>query len=515
MQRAILMARVSSDDQAKGYSLDEQEAVLVDYCKKYDIEVVKIFREDYSAKDFDRPEFKKIMIFIKANPGLINLLLFISWDRFSRNITESYNVIKTLRGLKVNPQAISQPVDHNIPEQKLLLSIYLSQPEVDNEIRSNKTKMGIRGARKSGRLVGKAPRGYKNTRDENNKPIIVPNEQATLIRYAFDQTINGLSQAEIRKHIMQKGIYIGKNALNEILRNPIYAGRIFVPADKDNEAYYTEGIHEALVSEEQFEDVQCILSNKRIKSKRAISIRKKEELPLRGLLLCSKCGNILTGSASRSRNGQRHFYYHCNHCSKERYRADLIDKIIGDILDEFKFSKEVQELFLAVAKEEILKENSENLKDKTSLHEQINKHKNRLKNLQEMLVDGNISSAEYHEMKKRFEGEKNVIDNRIKEMGTSYTQFEKFMVTGTKIFSNLKEFYENTTVDVKQLIIGSTFPEKLKFSKNKGRTTRINELLHRILLFNNDLQENKKGTKFKNLILSPMVPGAGIEPARV
>ena len=37
-----------------------------------------------------------------------------------------------------------------------------------------------------------------------------------------------------------------------------------------------------------------------------------KELPLRGLLSCSNCGEKLTGSGSRSATGNRYFYYHCN-----------------------------------------------------------------------------------------------------------------------------------------------------------------------------------------------------------
>lgn len=513
MKRAILMARVSSDDQAKGYSLDEQQDVLLKYCERNSIEVIQVYREDHSAKDFERPEFKKIMSFIKANPGLVNMLLFISWDRFSRNVTESYNVIRTLQRLKINPQAITQPIDHSIPEQKLLLAFYLSMPEVDNDIRSNKTKMGIRGARKAGRLVGKAPKGYKNTRDEYNKPIIIPSNDAKHIQYAFEQINNGLSQSEIRKNLIQKGYYLSKNGLSTLLRNKIYAGKIHVPEDKDNAPYYTKGLHDALVTDEQFETVQAILSNKKIKSKRAISIRKRDELPLRGFLLCTKCSHISTGSASRSRNGQRYFYYHCNNCKSERFRADIVDKAMSDIFDEFKFSEEIQKLFIAVAKENFQKANFDNSNEKMLLREQLKTQLKRLTNLQEMLVDGKITSSDYHEMRNRFEKEKTKIEQQLKEMTASNTQFEKFLESGTKIFYDLKKFYEETTIDVKQLIIGSTFPEKLQFYKNKVRTTLINELLSRILLFGNDLQKNKTGTKFKNLILSPLVPGTGLEPA--
>ncbi len=64
MERAILMARVSSDEQAKGYSLDIQTEKLLAYCQKQQILIVNIFREDHSAKNFNRPEFTKLLQYL-------------------------------------------------------------------------------------------------------------------------------------------------------------------------------------------------------------------------------------------------------------------------------------------------------------------------------------------------------------------------------------------------------------------------------------------------------------------
>lgn len=52
------MARVSSDEQAKGYSLGVQEESLTIYCEREGIDIIETVREDHSAKDFNRPAFK-------------------------------------------------------------------------------------------------------------------------------------------------------------------------------------------------------------------------------------------------------------------------------------------------------------------------------------------------------------------------------------------------------------------------------------------------------------------------
>ena len=82
---------MSTDEQAdKGYSLRAQVEKLENYCSQKDINVVARFQDDHSAKSFDRPEFKKLLSYAKANKNRIDALLFIKWDRFSRDATSHF-----------------------------------------------------------------------------------------------------------------------------------------------------------------------------------------------------------------------------------------------------------------------------------------------------------------------------------------------------------------------------------------------------------------------------------------
>jgi len=122
---------VSTDEQAeRGHSLAYQEEKLMKYCELKNIEVVKLFKDDHSAKTFDRPEFAKLLEYIKKNKKEADLLLFIKWDRFSRNTGDAYYMINVLNRLGIEPQAIEQPLDLNVPENKIMLAFYLAAPEV-------------------------------------------------------------------------------------------------------------------------------------------------------------------------------------------------------------------------------------------------------------------------------------------------------------------------------------------------------------------------------------------------
>ena len=140
MKNAIIMSRVSSDEQAKGYSLNVQLEQLTNYCKRNNLNIVKHYKEDHSAKDFNRPEYQKFLQFAKKNKDKIDVLLITSWDRFSRNITDSLIMLRRLDKLGIQVQAIEQPIDMSIPENKAMLALFLAIPEIDNDRRSIKIK---------------------------------------------------------------------------------------------------------------------------------------------------------------------------------------------------------------------------------------------------------------------------------------------------------------------------------------------------------------------------------------
>src|ERR1700722_15633130 len=131
-----LYIRVSTDEQAdRGYSQRDQEERLRKYCDHNQLAIRRVIYEDHSAKTFERPEWKKLLLDLKRHKGQIDLILFTKWDRFSRNTADAYQMIGILKKLKIEPQAIEQPLDMRVPESKIMLAVYLVTPEVENDRR--------------------------------------------------------------------------------------------------------------------------------------------------------------------------------------------------------------------------------------------------------------------------------------------------------------------------------------------------------------------------------------------
>ncbi|MEO6284372.1 MAG: recombinase family protein [Dyadobacter sp.] len=95
------------------------------YCALNSIGIEDTIYEDHSAKSFERPQWKKILFQLRQKGSKINLILFTKWDRFSRNARDAYQMINILRKLGAEPQAIEQPLDLSVPENKMMLAFTL------------------------------------------------------------------------------------------------------------------------------------------------------------------------------------------------------------------------------------------------------------------------------------------------------------------------------------------------------------------------------------------------------
>jgi DNA invertase Pin-like site-specific DNA recombinase len=218
---------VNTDEQAeKGYSQRNQEERLRNWCKINSVEVSEVILEDHSAKTFIRPQWQLLLQRLKNNKRLnIAHILFTKWDRFSRNAGDAYQMISHLRRLGINPQAIEQPLDLRVPENKMMLAFYLAAPEVENDRRSLNVFHGMRRAKKEGRWVASAPMGYRNTMSPDGRKTIVPDaSKAPILRWIFEELATGRFNTEqVWKMAITRGLKCSKNNFWLAIRNPVYS----------------------------------------------------------------------------------------------------------------------------------------------------------------------------------------------------------------------------------------------------------------------------------------------------
>jgi site-specific DNA recombinase len=502
MKKAIIYCRVSTSEQKeKGYSLKEQERILREYCKKNGIKIVWYFIEDHSAKDFNRPEFKKLYQIAKENKEDIDYLLVYKWDRFSRDVFLSYEYLDKFKKLNIEVNAIDQWVDHSDPYTKFMLSVYLVGPDVENSIRSDRVKVGIRASMMEGRSCFNAPTGYIRGKDSNNKPLMTINHEiADDIRNLYEDFATGnYTQVELMVKYRSDKLKLNKAKLSKMLRNIFYIGEIRIKATSTEPEQIVKGLHEPIVSKEVFGNVQRILNGNKPLSNNKSSY--DEYLPLRGELLCDECNKPLTGTTKTKKNGKRYSYYHgnSNHKCKCKVSATDLHQQIESLLEELKPKPEIKELLLEMIKSKSKSAVDNNKIKKRSIEKEIKLLEDKKDKLLEKFIDDQIVKEVYDRYNFKYTDEIRIKKEEIMILNEEFEYIEDYYQNTLEYFDNLSTLYAGANPKGKRTIISSILEEKLRIRDKKYRTPAFKEIVKLICRDSKAFRDNKnkKGNSFE------------------
>lgn len=481
MKKVDLLIRVSTDEQAdKGYSQRDQEERLRRYCEIYNYQIRRVIIEDYSAKTFDRPEFSKLLLNYKKEKPDIDFLLFTKWSRFIRNMTDGLVMIRNLTKLGIEPNAIEQRIDFEVPQSKYLLAFYLAEPEVENDVRSINVSQGMRQAKKEGRYMGCAPFGYKNkVNEQGRKYIAIDEDKAPMVRWIFQELATGKYSAEsILKMARRNGFTCKKNAFWNMLRNTAYCSIIKVPAFKGDPEQLVAAKHEPLISKELFYQVQDILAGKKKVQRTKIFV--DDKFPLRGFITCPRDGKLLTASSSKGRK-QYYDYYHCTSDCGVRYKADLLNESVVAELKKWKPNPAVKQLYKLVLQDVHTQQQRLQQEELQTIKSQLAQMAARQKKALELLMADKMEADDYKAIKRDCEQAAMILEEKMAGMA-EIPNIQPLIDKGLDVLEHIDQAYTAGSTQVKRNIIGSMFPDRLEFDGEHYRTARVNEAVR--IIFN-------------------------------
>ena len=323
----LVYLRVSTKEQLENLSMEVQESRCTEWCKAKGITIDAIFHDDgKSARTTSRPEFQKMLVHVTSAKGRIGYVIVHDLSRFARNMEDQVDVMSELRSVGVLVRSVMEDVDETAAG-KMVSNMHGLMNQFFSDRNAERTKVGMEKSARIGRFPFKAPIGYSNVPAKRDTANLIPDPNcAPLIRKAFElYGVGTASRAEVLRQITNLGLrtHGGKpltaQSFENLLRNPIYAGWVVIPAWGLKEP----GSFEALVSEELFQRVQDIIDGKRMAV--VPHIRNDEDFPLRVFVKCSACGEPLTGSWNKGRN--KHYpNYRCrnNRCKAVHLRKKLL-----------------------------------------------------------------------------------------------------------------------------------------------------------------------------------------------
>ena len=382
-----LYMRVSTEDQAReGFSLPEQKERLEAFCKFKGYEIIDYYQDaGISAKTGNyRPEFERLKADMESKK--INTIVSLKLDRITRSVYDWEDLITFLDKNNAYIDCVNDDINTTTANGKMVARLLMSVSQNEIERTSERTKVGLAGAIKSGHIPGKAPLGYKH----ENKKLVIDYSTKDIAFRIFDLYYNSYSYQKISNLFNEEKV-LGKDNWRDstivgILENEIYKGDYVHGKNTKHPTYYTDVV-EPIVSKEMWEDCQVQ------KKKNSRSYQRTLTYLYLQKLKCPKCNRILGGKATTKKNGKAYFYYYCHDCKIE-FKENIINDYFNQFISELvEYDSVVNQFFLPMIKQKFDE-------PKEQLEKEIKEQKAKLERIKKAYVNGVFELEEYNEEKK-------------------------------------------------------------------------------------------------------------------
>lgn len=345
--KSILYARVSTEEQGKGYSLPTQVEACRNFAHMKGYEVVGEFTDMHTGTELDRPGLNKVYDCINIESA--NFLVVYDIDRLSREVSLQAIIEMEMAKLGVRINYVIGNYE-DTPEGDLLKLVKSGIAQYENRNRVERCRRGKIGKAKAGNIVcpsGRAPFGYIYKQEGRKSWFEIEEAQADIVRRMYAWLVNdGFSSYAIAKLLWERGILSkgdcsavvykkggyaewSPSTVRRIISNSVYLGIWYynkTRSKKINGKRVTNRLPEsewipvkvpAIIDEWLWNRAQVALANNR---QRALRNTRKQYL-LRSIVFCP-CGRRWTVVY---KTHLKRAYYRCPTNEAEHWRARCVN----------------------------------------------------------------------------------------------------------------------------------------------------------------------------------------------
>lgn len=306
--RVAAYCRVSSDsdDQLHSYA-----AQIRSYTAKIEAhdgwEFVDIYADEglTGTRMDKREDFNRLLR--DCRKGKIDKILVKSISRFARNIRDCLVALRELMALGVTVEFEEDNIQTETLSTELLVSVSGALAQQESISISQNLRISYQRRMQRGEFITcSAPYGY---RLKDKKFLEIVPEEAEVVRWIFQQYVQGKSIRYIVKMLNNNGITLNIGQIKYMIANEKYIGDSLcqktytsetIPfIEKDNhgekEQYYIRNTHPAIITHEIFAQA------KKLRERRAKREMQDEKVyPLTRKMVCGSCGTPFCRRHTRS-----------------------------------------------------------------------------------------------------------------------------------------------------------------------------------------------------------------------
>lgn len=334
-------------------TLARHESLLLDTARKLKLPVTKIYKEIVSGETIAaRPVVQQLIDEVER--GIWAGVLVVEIERLARGDTIDQGIIakafKNHNTKIITPMKTYDP-SNEFDEEYFEFGLFMSRREYKTINR--RIQRGRIASAKEGKFISSTPPfGYDKIKSPDGKGFTLhPNADADTVKYIYRSYADGSGMTVIANSLdrMQIKTRTGRNwsksTINDILKNPVYIGKIRWSYKKEttdganskrrfksDDYILVDGLHEPIVDSEMFSKVQENMKTNRMHPVKQDLMLKN---PLTGLMHCKKCGAVMTRLGANAHTPYDAVKCSNRYCDNVSAPMFLVEKKLVETLQEW------------------------------------------------------------------------------------------------------------------------------------------------------------------------------------
>jgi len=225
--------------------------------------------------------------------GAVKNVLVFKIDRLTRSTADLIYLIDLFNDHDCAFNSLTESIDTQTASGRMFLKIIGIFAEFERENIIERVKVGIERKVREGYAIG-GNTSYGYDRPKNQKIQTINEDEAEIVREVFNLFVNqGVGiidiarRLNVRKVPTKQDVTWGSTSIRRLLANINYIGNVRHHVRDENREYSVEGLHEPIISQEQFDIAQKLLANNKKATPRRAP---RDDNYFSGFLTCGVCG---------------------------------------------------------------------------------------------------------------------------------------------------------------------------------------------------------------------------------
>jgi site-specific DNA recombinase len=484
-----IYARVSTEEQAQeGFSIRAQQQKLKEFANIKDWSIYDIYLDEgISGKNItQRPAINRMIADIKA--GHVKNVLVFKIDRLTRSTADLVYLIDLFKEYDCAFNSLMESIDTATASGRMFIKIIGIFAEFERENIAERCRVGFERRAREGYTTAARFVSYGYDRTQGQRVQTINESEAANVRMIFDMYVNeGMSLAGIAKSLNLRGIPTKYNSfwsaatVRATLRNCNYIGNVRYCVREPKRNFEAVGLHEAIISEELYNDAQVLMKKNSLCSP---TKRPNEKNYFAGFMYCGKCGERLMSHNYVRKDRSKTVLTVSFFCRKQMVKGCDAKSVsapkIERALMEYFSRIENFTVLDVVELEEKRQQERQNVEEQINLlDEKLKKLDGREREIMSFYVDGEIEFGSYRAMKKQLDGDRKFIRAELAKLQEMLDDSGEPSISRADIVANFRENWTNLSDSEKRQFL-TKFIKKIVLvnepieGSNKGHTVITN-----------------------------------------